>query len=239
MEELYRIFNALRNLGYDIHVISESVILLTKRSQEIQNNKSLNLTEDEIKKIDVSDPKTKKLIERLDKLEPQKQDLLWKISMIYYKERNLDKIKENLSKEEMKLLKELIDNGYIEIKSKGHLSLPKDVYEMTKLISYKKFINEMEYGILTMEDMNLFKNRPDIDQFIIFNNPIDEKFYVVKRELFDKNKEKILKMIKVPMHTSTIAEKSGLPSQMIKIILTILADAGECIEESQDTYRKV
>lgn len=238
MEELEKALNIIRNLGYDVHVISNSIIILAKRTEA--QSKIINEATDENKlKIDITDPRTKKLIDKLEKLSPEKQDLLWRISMIYYKDRNLDKLKETLTKEEMKLIKELIDDKFIEIKSKGHLSLPKDIYEMTKLISYRKFINEMEYGIITIEDLKMFEKRKDIDQFIIFQNPVDEKFYVIKRELFEKNKDRILKMIKIPTHTSTIAEKTGLPLQMVKVILTILSDAGECIEESLDTYRRI
>lgn len=237
-DELKRVFDILKDHGYQIYHINQNLILLVLQDVRTEQEETYEVKEEK-SKIDISDPKIKRLMKKLDSIDENKKALLWKISMIYYKDRSLEKLKNSLTKDEMLMLKELIESKYVMVNSEGKISLPKDIYEMTKLMSYMKMINDLEYGILEIEDMEMFKNRQDIDQFIIFNNPIDSKFYVIKRELFDKNKDKILKNIRIPTHIDKIAEKTGLPSQMVKVILVILAEAGECVEESTDTYRRV
>lgn len=238
-EELRKAFDVLRNYGYQVYQINQNLVLLVKQDKSDYEVEETYEIKEEKSKIDISDPKIKRLMKKLNSIDKDKRALLWKISMIYYKDRSIDKLKDSLSKEEMLILKDLIDSKYVMVNSDGKISLPKEVYEMTKLMSYIKMINELEYGILEIEDIEMFKNREDIDQFIVFNNPIDSKFYVIKRELFDKNKDKVLRSIKIPTHIDKIAEKTGLPSQMVKIILVILAEAGECVEDSTDTYRRV
>lgn len=234
--DINEILKELERLGYLPYFLNNQVLLLVYVGKPSQSKER-----SEQEKSKSEPPKKMKYDETLRDLDEDEIELLWKISMIYYKDRNIQSLSKNLNEQEMKMLRGLIDKNYVKLLSNGKISFPEQIYEEMKKVSQRKTAldKNLEYGIISPEDFEVFQKREDMDDFIVLMNPIDEKVYVIRKRLMQNNRDKILRTIKNPMHVDDISKKLGLPSMMVKIILTILADAGECIEESKDVYRRI
>ncbi|MEM0455972.1 MAG: hypothetical protein QXL02_00100 [Candidatus Anstonellales archaeon] len=239
METIHDYINKIKALGFEAYFLNDNVILIVKKDLSSIEPKMIETIEDlETKGKSKLSPKSEKLLKELS---PEQLDLLWKVSLIFYKNRNLDYLRKELSQNELKILKSLLDKNLIRLLPNGNISIPKDIYEAMKIVSHTKNLTDpkLEYGIFSASDMEIIKKRDDIDRFIIFLNPIDNQLYLIRRELFEKNRDRIVRLIKYPTHINKISEKTGLPSQMVRIILVILADQGECMEEQPDVFKRI
>ncbi|MCS7122637.1 MAG: hypothetical protein NZ908_01620 [Candidatus Micrarchaeota archaeon] len=235
--DISEILKELEKLGYMSYFLSNHVLLLVYVDRSIQSKEKSE--QEKSTKPEASQRVAKEEI--IKSLSEEEVELLWKVSMIYYKDRNIQNLSKNLNENEMKLLRGLIDKNYVKLLPNGKISFPEQMYEEMKKISQRKTLlaKDLEYGVLSTEDFEVFQKRDDIEDFIVLMNVVDGKIYVIRKRLMQNNKEKILRAIKTPMHVDDISKKLGLPSMMVKIILVILADAGECIEESTNTYRRI
>ena len=201
---------------------------MEKIENELQSIKSKGY---EILKID-------NVIVIFQKKKDNLEELLWRISLMPFEERSLEKLKKNLKPEEIANLENLIKDKVISLTKTGHITFSKQLYDKMKKISREKYLlnQNLEFEVLEPEEFELIQKRPDLHQFEIVR-AYDSKIYMIKNNLLRVNQNKILKEIKNPKSVTEVSNKLGLPDKMVLIILIILAERGECIEESKNVFK--
>jgi len=152
---------------------------------------------------------------------------------------------ENLQK--MKLVTRFVSKKY----QNGVYNIADSVYPMLK--------NDKEESKETPKEDDIFKGQG----YLIVNNNMeakllseklkgemksgdvmgikgfDSRFYVVKKEYYERASAKILSILKESMNTDTIAKKCELDADGCKAVLQLLSENGDVIEQKKGMYLAV
>ncbi len=202
--------------------------------------------------------------------EPQKQkekkglsneelELLKKLNTIRFSERTGNKISKKLTKEEMKLLQELVKKGVIihmshgKYKDQGGVySITREYFQMLKSMPKKEespikaLVNQLySSGYLVLTDVKIAEElatelNPDIESGkVTAIKTFDGKIFFVTSGLVDTLGNEVLKLLgksKRGMSIQTLADKLKSNPDQMRAVIEILREAGDIIEKRKGIY---
>ncbi len=166
-------------------------------------------------------------------------NLLWKISKMDYKQRNIKRVKSILTPEEQRMLDNMLKRKIIYL-HKQTIAFPEQLYEQLKELSRIKYLKEkdIDYEILTPEEFKEFMKRDDFPKYTYILS-YDGTYYIIKTDLLRRILEKMEKLKIQRISPSELAKLLGISEKLSTIILKIMAEQGEFAEVEPNVYEKI
>ncbi len=214
--------------GVDIKEISDNVYALVLR----RGNTSKQKKEPDAKQANES---------REVKENSEEERVLKKLYTIPFRRREVANLKEEFLKEEIELLKKLMNAKKVFIYNKDgkrYLALASEIYHRLKQESENVgsgHTNLIDYAILSPEDAReVVKKAP---QIYAAHRHFDGKVYLAKKHLFLEWKKRVMTALsKGPMHVEDLSAQTGIDERAVIITLRLLNEMGEVVEIKKDTF---
>ena len=162
-----------------------------------------------------------------------KDRICWLLKTLDFRERVEGRFEKHLSEEELKIFREMLSSGEVEIykssekyvKGIYRLKKRKDVFVFDKEEDAKKFSKEHKKELLNGEFLSI--------------KGFDGKYYAVRKELFDKISRGVLAILNEEKTFDDLKNLLSVDDNELKAVLEILKEKGEIIERKKNMFMKV
>ncbi len=183
-------------------------------------------------------------------------DLLKKLSTIKFKDRTKKYVDKKLSQTEKKILDSLIRKGVVELYTgKGYArfggvyNIKEDVFKSGKTERKTLRSTSKKGGEQPLPGVSLLSSEREAKEFskryereikegrLLGIRGFDKKYYVIRKDYFDKYSQLILKLLeKGPLTLDEIAKRTKLPIHACKGILLLLSEEGQVYESTDNRF---